>query len=99
MSFGAANEMARRFSALGHYDILILDLVDVPRIDGSAGLELEELIQRAVDDGREVMIVGLSFPVARVLTQTGSLELIKDTRRFATRKSALEAALSIVGAK
>jgi SulP family sulfate permease len=99
MSFGAANEMARRFAALGHYDILILDLVDVPRIDGSAGLELEELIQRAVDNGREVMIVGLSFPVARVLTQTGSLELIKDTRRFATRKSALEAALSIVGAK
>jgi len=97
MSFGAANEMARRFAALERYDILILDLIDVPRIDGSAGLELEELIQRAVDDSREVMVVGLSFPVARVLTQLGSLELVKDTRRFATRESALRAALSLVG--
>ncbi len=95
MSFGAANEMARRFSALEHYDVLILDLLDVPRIDGSAGLELEELIQRAVAARSEVLIVGLSFPLARVMTQLGSLELVKETQRFASRKDAIQAALAI----
>ncbi len=92
MSFGAANEMARRFAALERYEILIIDLIDVPRIDGSAGLELEELIQRALDAEREVILVGLNLPVARVLTQLGSLELVKETRRFSTRVEALQAA-------
>lgn len=99
MSFGAANEMARRFSSLDSYEVLILDLLDVPRIDGSAGLELEELIQRAVDKGREVVIVGLGYPVARVLTQLGSLELVKETQRFATRIEGLQAAVAIVEAR
>lgn len=99
MSFGAANEMARRFSVLGQYDVLILDLLDVPRIDGSAGLELEELIQRAVSAGSAVLVVGLSFPVARVMTQIGSLELVKETERYTSRREALQAALHITRAK
>ena len=99
MSFGAANEMARRFASLGAYDVLVLDLLDVPRIDGSAGLELEELIQRAIDSGREVVLVGLRFPVARVLTQLGSLDLVRETHRVATRTAGLETALAIVEAR
>jgi len=99
MSFGAANEMARRFAALGGYEVLILDLLDVPGIDGSAGLELEELIQRAISSGHEVVIIGVRYPVAKVLTQLGSLELVKESQRFGSRREGLEAALRIIEAR
>ncbi len=99
MSFGAANEMARRFAAVDDYEVLVLDLLDVPHVDGSAGLELEELVQRAVDSGREVVVIGLSFPVARVLTQLGSVDLVRETQRFGTRIEGLRCALFIVEQK
>jgi SulP family sulfate permease len=99
MSFGAANEMARRFGALGGYEVLILDLTDLPGIDGSAGLELEELIARAVSSGQEVIIIGLRYSVARALTQLGSLELVRESQRFGTRREGLEAARRIVEAR
>jgi SulP family sulfate permease len=99
MSFGAANEMARRFAALGSYEVLLLDLMDVPGIDGSAGLELEELIQRSVSSGHEVVIIGLRYPVARVMTQLGSLKQVKESHRFGSRREGLEAALRIIQAR
>lgn len=99
MSFGAANEMARRFARLGNYDVLLLDLVDVQQIDGSAGLQLEAAIQRALMANREVVIVGLSYRVARVLNKLGCLELVKETHRFSERLTALEAALAFVKAR
>lgn len=48
MSFGAANEMARRLSAQVAFQILILDLFAVPTIDSSASLAVEEVIERAL---------------------------------------------------
>jgi SulP family sulfate permease len=98
MSFGAANDMGRRFARLGDYRVLVLDLCDVPRIDGTAGLELEVLIQRSLEERREVVMIGLSLPVARVLNQLGSLDRIKETRRFANRTEGLREALAIVAA-
>ncbi len=40
ISFGAASELTRKFASVGSYDLLIIDLQDVPRIDGSAALAL-----------------------------------------------------------
>jgi SulP family sulfate permease len=92
ISFGAASEMMRRFSTVGRYEVLIVDLLDVPRVDGSAALALESIIQDANNAGKEVMVVGLSLPVARVLGRLGVLDEIKTTARFATRSEALAAA-------
>ena len=36
ISFGAANDLVRRFTVLSGYEVLIIDLLDVPRVDGSA---------------------------------------------------------------
>jgi len=43
ISFGAANDMTRRMSARSSYELLLVDLQDVPRMDGSAALALEAL--------------------------------------------------------
>lgn len=98
ISFGAATEMSRRSSAVSGYDALVVDLLDVPYIDGSAALAIEEIFQRAAGAGQEVIIVGLNFAVARLLAQIGALDEVRDTRRFATRGEAVHAAHAIVDA-
>ncbi len=93
MSFGAANEMMRRISSVRPVDVLIVDLTDVPSIDGSAALTLEEIIQRAVDVDQEILVVGMQFGVARVLGRLGALDGVREATRFSTRIDAIMAAL------
>jgi len=94
MSFGAANEMMRRIVSVRPVDVLIVDLTDVPSIDGSAALTLEEIIQRAVDADQEVLVVGMQFSVARVLGHLGVLNNVREATRFSTRIEAIRAALT-----
>ena len=96
ISFGAAIELTRKFASVGSYDVLIIDLQDVPRVDGSAALALEEIIQVATESGKHVFVVGLTLHVARVLIQIGALALIKETSRFNTRNEALRAAVDLL---
>ena len=96
ISFGAANEMTRRISAVGDHQVMVIDLLDVPRVDGSAALAIEEIIQRAASAGQEVIIVGLNFAVARLLIEIGALDKVKDTSRFATRAEALSSAQTML---
>ena len=96
ISFGAASELTRKFARVGGYDLLIIDLQDVPRVDGSAALALEEIIQYATEGGKHVFVVGLTMHVARVLKQIGTLNLIKETSRFESRNEALHAAVEFL---
>ncbi len=95
ISFGAASEMMRRFSTVGSYDVLMIDLLDVPRVDGSAALALESIIKQSHGAGKQVMIVGLNLSVARVLGRLGALDEVKETARFVNRLDALRAAASV----
>lgn len=97
MSFGAANEMTRRFSNVATYDVLAIDLLDVPRLDGSAAIALEQIIERASDAGKPVLLIGLSAEVERPLSRMGMLDRLQDTARFATRRGALQAAVDRLG--
>ncbi len=94
ISFGAASEMTRGFSRVSEYRVLIIDLLDVPRIDVSAALALEEMIQRASDDGKPVIITGMTYHVARLLGRLGSLDLVRESERYDTRPEAIRAAVA-----
>ena len=96
MSFGAANEMMRRIVAVKPVDVLIIDLSDVPSIDGSAALTLEEIIQRASDVDQEVLIVGMQFGVARVLGRLGAIDGVREATRFSTRIEAIATAVQLL---
>jgi len=98
MSFGAANEMMRRIVAVKPVEVLIVDLSDVPSIDGSAALTLEEIIQRAADVEQEVLIVGMQFSVAKVLGSLGALDGVREATRFSTRIEAIHAAFQSLSA-
>jgi SulP family sulfate permease len=96
ISFGAANEMVRKFTTLGSYDLLIIDLLDVPKIDGSAALALEEVIQQATSAQKRVLLVGLTYPVARLMSRMGCLEQVRETERFESRAEAVRAAVDLL---
>jgi len=96
ISFGAANELLRKFSATGSYDLLIIDLLDVPKVDGSAALALEEVIQQATDANKVVFMVGLTYPVARLMGRMGCLDRVRETELFEERPEAVRAAVRLL---
>jgi SulP family sulfate permease len=96
ISFGAANELLRKFSATGSYELLIIDLLDVPKVDGSAALALEEVIQQATEARKTVFLVGLTYPVARLMGRLGCLEQVRETERFESRSEAVRAAVALL---
>ncbi len=96
MSFGAANEMMKRIVSVRPVDVLILDLTDVPGIDGSTALTLEQIIERAQHSGQDVFVAGMQLAVARVLGRLGALDSIRESTRFALRLEAIEAAAADV---
>jgi SulP family sulfate permease len=93
VSFGAANEMVRKFSNVGTYQVMVIDLLDVPHIDGSAALALEEVIQRAVEADKTVFIVGMTTPVRNLMRRLGSLNLVPETHLIKTRSETVLAVL------
>ncbi len=99
ISFGAANNLVRRFTTMSEYEVLIIDLLDVPHVDGSAALALEQVIDMAVDQGRHVIIVGMTFPVARLLGRLGALNRIRESELIGTRAEAVQAAADFLAQK
>jgi SulP family sulfate permease len=97
MSFGAATGLHRRMRGYQDYDVLVLDLSDVPSIDSSATLALEEIIMTSCEAGHTVELVGIRMPVARVFARLGVLDLIRDCDRHPTRLDALRAAAENLG--
>jgi SulP family sulfate permease len=93
MSFGAATEMSRRVGIVRDYKVLLIDLLDVPRMDTSAALALESVIEQAAEQKRRVIIIGMSNQVARLLTRLGAIDHIRDSDRFGDRASAVAAAV------
>lgn len=99
ISFGAANNLVRRFTTMSEYEVLIIDLLDVPHVDGSAALALEQVIDMAVDQNRHVIIVGMTFPVARLLGRLGALNRIRESELISTRAEAVQAAANYLANK
>jgi len=99
ISFGAANNLVRRFTTMSEYEVLIIDLLDVPHVDGSAALALEQVIDMAVDMGRHVIIVGMTFPVARLMGRLGALNRVRESELIGTRAEAVQAAANFLAQK
>jgi len=76
LSFGSAKDVARMLSSSKNQDVLIIDLSDVPFIDSSASIALEEVVQEAHADRDLVILCGLRTNVRDTLGKIGLLERI-----------------------
>lgn len=97
MSFGAANSMTRRMSLATSFEVLVIDMQDVPTLDVSAALSLESIIQRAHAQGQQVVLGGIHKAVARTLVQVGLHAQLRDYDHYLTRRQALERARELLG--
>ncbi len=99
MIFGVAKAIAREHGAISNYDVLIVDLGEVPVLGVTSSLAIENAIQEAIDEGREVIVVGATGKVKKRLEKLGIKGLIPEHHWMEDRLSALKEGLIMVRGK
>ena len=99
MIFGVAKAISREHSAIDNYDVLLVDLSEVPVLGVTSSLAIENAIKEALDLEREVIVVGATGKVKRRLENLGIAGLIPENHWMSDRFQALEEGLSIVREK
>jgi SulP family sulfate permease len=96
MSFGAAKGMARRLARFDEYDVLILDLSDVPQIDFTATRALFDMVHDAQGRGRTVFLVGCRKQVCKMMEQHGVTDEVPEENLVDERLDALHFGLRLL---
>ena len=94
MIFGVSKAIAREHNTIQQYDCVVLDLSDVPLIDTTVSLAIENTIKDAVESERQVIIVKPRTQATKTLERLGIFELIPGTQLCEKREQALEKALA-----
>lgn len=96
MSFGAAKSMSRRLAGFEEYDVLILDLSDVPHIDSTSCRALEDIVHNAWSINSETFLINCKDTVCRTLNQHGVMNKFQEHQIKAKRIDALKDGLKFV---
>ncbi|WP_342597156.1 SulP family inorganic anion transporter [Cyanobacterium aponinum UTEX 3222] len=99
MIFGVAKAISREHSAIDNYDVILVDLSEVPVLGVTSSLAIENAIQEAIDLEREVIVVGATGKVKRRLEKLGIAGLIPGHHWMGDRLTALQEGLAIVREK
>lgn len=92
MIFGVAKAISREHNAIQDCDAIVFDLSDVPHLGVTASLALENAIQEAVENDRQVFIVGATGQTRQRLKKLKVLDLIPPEHIHSDRSEALRAA-------
>ena len=76
MSFGAAKGISSRMGLVSNYQVLILDISDVPRMGVTAALALERMVQEAEALGRLPIVAGANQRLQERLKKFGVTALM-----------------------
>ena len=94
-TYGSAKGMVQLLTGSGEgYKSVVFDFSEVPLIDGSIAMAVEELLHQAREAEQTVVISGLGGPAVEVLESMGVLESIPPEHRVADRTAALELAIA-----
>ena len=99
MIFGVAKAIEREHRAIANYDVLIVDLSEVPVLGVTSSLAIESAIQEVIDAGRDVIIVGATGKVRNRLEKLGIAGLIPGHYWMDERLNALKEGLDLVREK
>lgn len=95
MSFSAAKALVRRHASIAGYKVMLLDLTEVPVIDFTISRALEDVIIGTLEAGREIILVGASGDVHKMLKSQNILKNFSDGHIYENRLDALVAAQKI----
>ena len=98
MIFSVSKAISRQHSSIGDYQVMILDLTDVPMIDVTVGLALENAIKDALEANCEVLLLCPHTQTRERLEKLNVLNLINNNEKYQSREQALQAALEHVEA-
>ena len=90
LSFGAAKGISARMGLVQNYQVLVLDISEVPHLGVTATLAIERMVEEANAEGRVALVAGATGKVKNRLLQFGVSQLIDQ------RLHALETAQKIV---
>ncbi len=99
MIFGVAKAISREHNAIDNYDVLIVNLSEVPILGVTSSLALENAMKEAMDNGHKVIVVGATGKVKNRLEKLGIGGLIPEYHWMGDRLLALQEGLSIVREK
>ncbi|MDY6783056.1 MAG: SulP family inorganic anion transporter [Cyanobacteriota bacterium] len=99
MIFGVSKAIAREHNAIEGFDVLVLDLSDVPILGVTASLALENAIKEAVEKGRQVYVVGATGKALKRLQTLNVPGIIGPENMLLNRAEALKKAVATVEAR
>jgi len=96
MSFGAAKGMAKAFSEIENYDVVIFDFTDVPQIDYTSSRALLDTVNDVRSKNRDALISGACENVKITLEDHDIIRALSDNGFHPNRPSALQHASEII---
>lgn len=94
MIFGVAKAISREHNAIRECDAIIFDLHEVPHLGVTASLALENAMQEALDEGRQVYIVGAAGQTKRRLEKLKVFNQLPVGSLYTSRAEALRDAVN-----
>lgn len=94
MIFGVAKAINREHNAIRDCDSIVFDVTEVPHLGVTASLALENAIQEAIDNKRQVFIVGAAGQTRRRLEDLKLFKKIPPEQCFMNREAALKTAVT-----
>lgn len=98
MIFSVSKAISRQHSSISDYDVMILDLTDVPMIDVTVGLALENAIKDALDANCTVYLLCPNERTREQLEKFHVIDLVPNDNMYQFRYEALNAAVAHVEA-
>lgn len=96
MSFSSAKSVVRRHASIAGYEIMLLDLTDVPSIDFTTSRALEDILVDTIDAGRRIFLAGARPQVIAMLEKMEVTIHFKPGKIHKNRISALSHAQKIL---
>lgn len=96
MSFSSAKAVVRRHASISGYEIMLLDLSEVPEIDFTTSRALEDIIVDTKTAGHKLLLVGACEKVSGTLTKQCVSEKLEANCIFETRLDALNFAKTLI---
>jgi sulfate permease, SulP family len=89
MSFSSAKSLVRQHSMVTDYQVMLLDLSDVPCIDFTTSRALEDIITDTINAGQHIILVGACKGVHKMLEQQEVIKYLDADKIFSQRIDAL----------
>ncbi|NJL06772.1 MAG: SulP family inorganic anion transporter [Chloroflexaceae bacterium] len=99
MIFGVAKAIARQHNALGAYAAVVIDLRDVPLLDVTVSLAIENAIKDSVNSKRAVFLVCTPEQTKHLIEGLGLADIIPRDHILADRTEALRLAYATLPAR